>query len=645
MSLGAIGGWSECTVQNTIPNVLQPVGIRSPADGQADDDTAHFHHTTQSKPLSNANSHDDTIGLPSNFSLSNPQSQQPPPTQKLPWLSMAGNHIGGQDEASLPELRHPDGSEDIEDLNPSNLNPINIPADLTVRQNRSEFLEGADSINHQESNNILQNPSSMSSARPDLGNAGREPNFIPPTVRNHSVDVVCSQPLDVIPRRMSADIIECSGQDSNHPDVIGISNSNSESAHSNSHDNNPHMFPSNIDNSYRTNQIQNNEPSPPSLPVVDSLPQILQEHRLLPDLMSMNADNFPQADEPSDELPEPAIVTENALQGAHTNEPAIVMESQSLNRIPEVVNVHRTAEQGLQENIHCYQDPNSAISLNSGASNFPNEAINNICDNMNNEEPQVCSVNVPECDPSRPVNCNLPDISVVNSVPISFNPCADISDADLDAELAELEEEQAILQGAYGNNVFHSNPIVPTLGANELRNNSGQDDLPIGPDVISSTGSSDKSDKDLADNIESSEYLSESESKLLKPDENSSQSPERNVSINNSNIESISEASDNLLNQQSQDDQLDNPQCSSIDVIPTISAATALVKSENNDQNKGDKDGLRVPAGDDTWNESSGTDTVSSSSTLTEGDSPVAAPPSPPTAHEEPPTQDSTGNF
>ena len=161
------------------------------------------------------------------------------------------------------------------------------------------------------------------------------------------------------------------------------------------------------------------------------------EPRLLPDLMVGNNDDLIHHD-PSIDFAEPAVVAENTLAGLNSNEPALVQESQSCHRVPEIVNIHQTCEAGriaraVEGSI------NEELEAASGAENV---AIG--VDLVEESVPR--SQNVP-----RDVQLSEAAAEEQNAMPapIAFNPNIPINELDLEAELAELEEEQANLQGAY----------------------------------------------------------------------------------------------------------------------------------------------------------------------------------------------------
>lgn len=173
---------------------------------------------------------------------------------------------------------------------------------------------------------------------------------------------------------------------------------------------------------------------------------------------------------------EPAIVVENTLTQPHPHscpqDPAIVVESRPAHRLPEVANVHQTAES------HALGHPAPEASRGGeqeeagGASLAPSrEHQPTSCDTPPSTDPvpptqQPSTIppqpheasaypSTPPQSPTPPPQAAPPNLTPPASPtpppqPIAFSKNIDIGDADLDAELAELEEEQVRLQGAYG---------------------------------------------------------------------------------------------------------------------------------------------------------------------------------------------------
>ncbi|KAF2359595.1 Smad anchor for receptor activation Smad-binding domain [Trinorchestia longiramus] len=200
-------------------------------------------------------------------------------------------------------------------------------------------------------------------------------------------------------------------------------------------------------------------------PIPDLNDPRVHEARLLPDLMTNNGD-LPHR-RTSDDLPEPAIVAENAVP-SHSSGPALVQESQSRYGIPEVANVHQTVEASAcaltqptnadscstVDLVHASSSPSYLWNYDNGSSSIKHP------DEPNSNE-------IVECEQSVSSNPSP-------HVPIAFNPDVDINESDLQAELAELEEEQALLQGAYAVNsttadlALESHPSVDVEATNSI---------------------------------------------------------------------------------------------------------------------------------------------------------------------------------
>ncbi|XP_018018336.1 zinc finger FYVE domain-containing protein 16 [Hyalella azteca] len=207
------------------------------------------------------------------------------------------------------------------------------------------------------------------------------------------------------------------------------------------------------------------------------------EPRILPDLMTNNGELVHHRT--GDDLPEPAIIAENAVT-VHSSEPALVQESQSRHGIPEVANVHQTYESAVGGipnsskidetlmNVDLVHAPNSACGLRSSenCASSPSAA-----DNTKVENSESTKMDQTLAGNSAPL------------VPLAFNPSANVSEIELQAELSELEEEQAMLQGAYGvNSSLNENPGKCDPSPEIQKVDSYSDGvLRHGPDIIGET--------------------------------------------------------------------------------------------------------------------------------------------------------------
>ncbi|KAK4319824.1 hypothetical protein Pmani_009271 [Petrolisthes manimaculis] len=254
------------------------------------------------------------------------------------------------------------------------------------------------------------------------------------------LDVIASRPLDVIPASVPPDRGLANGHEARHPDIIDVWQSGGEGGSS------PELGEIVDQGSPRNVSVE--QPAPP-------------EHRLLPDLMANNSMEGAEGTE----YPEPAIVMENALSRLQLDEPAIVQESQSMGRLPEVANVHQTTE-------HQHPPEESQDPIGAEADRTPGLLEDHMAtvSSENQDKPDEHSDTPEHLESGGSEGCEnrnegvpgLPDVSVV--VPLAFSKGADLADADLDAELAELEEEQSRLQGAYGGPLPPPHPGPDLIG-------------------------------------------------------------------------------------------------------------------------------------------------------------------------------------
>lgn len=251
--------------------------------------------------------------------------------------------------------------------------------------------------------------------------------------------------LDVVPASVPPDRGLAGGHEGRHPDIIDVWQSSGDGPP-------PAVQPS---------------PSPPGPPPSSGVTdggRVGQEVPRLPDLMGSSL--------------EPAIVVENTLAQPHPHsrlqDPAIVVESRPAHHLPEVANVHQTAEShGLGLPAHEASQGMAQDEADAGASvpPPPQEHQPSSCDTPPNPDPapptQQPSTTPPppheasghSTTPPQPpaptpqaaaLHLTPPASPASLTQPLSFSKNMDIGDADLDTELAELEEEQVRLQGAYG---------------------------------------------------------------------------------------------------------------------------------------------------------------------------------------------------
>lgn len=257
--------------------------------------------------------------------------------------------------------------------------------------------------------------------------------------------------LDVVPASMPHDRGLGGGHEARHPDIIDVWQSTGEAPP----------------------QPAQPSPSPPGPPPssggMGGGARVGQEHPRLPDLMGGSS-------------LEPAIVVENTLAQSHPHsrpqDPAIVVESRPAHRLPEVANVHQTAES------HALSPPARHLTQGRGQEEVDGSASASAppphqdlpptsCDNPPSSDPAPptqpsppqqlpvpstpppyeasAQPPTPPQSPTPPLHATSPPVSISQVPrPLAFSKNVDIGDADLDAELAELEEEQVRLQGAYG---------------------------------------------------------------------------------------------------------------------------------------------------------------------------------------------------
>ncbi|XP_047499794.1 zinc finger FYVE domain-containing protein 9-like isoform X5 [Penaeus chinensis] len=465
------------------------------------------------------------------------------------------------------------------------------------------------------------------------------------------LDVIASRPLDVVPASVPPDRGLASGHETRHPDIIDVWQSGVEggamgpptsvtsslmgteqSENIDSEYDERGRVVHNVDHSERENSVEQ------------------QEHRLLPDLMSMNSVDSSGTSEGAGcvpDYPEPAIVMENALSDLQMNEPAIVMESQSCSRIPEVVNVHQTAEQqGYGENqLLVSRNTVSSPSVSNTVSQAPTEEgatvndvpgilqdhVSPVCDNVDRLQ-AANALDSERLESQATSQGSLPDVSDVNPAPVTFSKDVAIDDADLDAELAELEEEQFRLQGAYGGNTYQSKD----LAGSSCTENSKTDAAAVGSDVQQLPDSALVEGLDLIDSMNATQsglrsdvqestgdaQAKEGEAETLEAgaadwQHENNKEEEKEATIG---AKSVLEAQGVSLSQRSEvggvEEVICQPQSSDMSAQASSNCHTGHVMDNSGQTSKyPEGDG-----GDNLSNNSTGTDTMSSSSTLTDGD-------------------------
>lgn len=642
VGLGSFGGWSEplqpqavgaaaaaqpwCGVQ--FEREAQPPGTRSPPDGQNDDSeppaacsqpppSLPFHPSMQlqlSQQVSQSHAGDvlDSAVRPGSI----PVNQHPTASQAL-WPVMAPSSVLNFSEAPLPSVQP----------EPYVAENLGLPYTTGGAGSISSRAHALPPDYH--SPGILD---VSSGSVENEGNMGR--SLLNRNISCEGLDIIASRPLDVVPSSVPPDRGLKSGHETRHPDIIDVWQSPAEvtsSAPPTGEEIHSEVIDHHEQNTNESQEgiqdIQNEGVSEP-VNVVEQ-----QEHRLLPDLMAVNSVDNSVASEGTvsgAEYSEPAIVMENALSNIQMNEPAIVMESQSCSRIPEVVNVHQTAEQqshketlsgaGLvvssasaSDDLSC-EPHEDGIPSSDDTPGILQDHVNPVCDTVARVDEKETLV-TRRVEPQAPSQSSLPDVSAVNTVPVSFHKNVDIDDADLDAELAELEEEQFRLQGAYGGSIRSvsscekgrtgeiTNPEIPPTNESSLVG---------GPDLIGGMSASQpipEGDTEGSETEQASSYSLEIEEKpngeapLWQKRENDFE--ERHSSLDeNPDIttqENISFSQHPVSG--GVEEVICHPYSSQSDAAENL-----LDRGHNGD------------GGDNLSSNSTGTDTVSSSSTLTDGD-------------------------
>nr|XP_045584492.1 uncharacterized protein LOC123746784 [Procambarus clarkii] len=666
VGLGAFGGWSEPLQPQVVgaaaitqpwcggglDREAQPPGTRSPPDGQNDDSeppAACSHPTPQPLPFH------PNVQLPPSPQV--PQlhmgdvldasvrtgsllmNQHSAVSQSL-WPVIAASSAGNFTQASMPNVQAEPYAAEKYGMPLSNGGTGNISSRVPAMPPDYHIPE-------------LSETSSANSENGEIGN-----DLLDKNIPCEELDVIASRPLDVVPLSVPPDRGLAGGHETRHPDIIDVWQSGAEASTSTSPPSES-VCPKVVGHAHITSDVQERIQEVQSEHVNGPVSCVdLQEHRYLPDLMAVNSIDSSVASEGTisgTDYSEPAIVMENALSSLQMNEPAIVMESQSCSRIPEVVNVHQTAEQqshldtssSIVEGAVCntyVSDNVSHASHEEGAHSIDNvpgilqDHVNPICDNI---------ARLDKVQTFEPVSVapqpSLPDVSSVSMAPISFSKNADIDDADLDAELAELEEEQFRLQGAYGGSVARSlnsgEDSTGEVSSSDVEQ-THEASLAGGPDLIGGTSTSQSAPE--VDVGGSSETL-QATGAAVKTEEHPI--PETLVWQRHHGDREEGQCAlagiQDIIAQESLSFS-DHPVADGVEeVICHPHRSQIGDSSENVGERDQDGDG-----GDNLSSNSTGTDTLSSSSTLTDGD--LGSPdrrPQQPVAQSESPSRVTPGEL
>lgn len=657
VGLGAFGGWSEPLQPQAagprpgeqpwcgavMGGISQPPGTRSPPDGQNDDSqqavacsspqsTLPFHQKLQFQPQQLIHQPHIRNVPAAGVRSEGLSANQPSGAGEVLWPAMA---VSAADmPPNLPPPEQPEAApledssikQPVEDANSAGSETQKVPQEPYVPEEYDGNVRVGDIVSEE--------PGSLEEKELVCG----------------GLDVIASRPLDVVPASVPPDRGLASGHETRHPDIIDVWQSGveggamgpptsvssslmgTEQSENSEYDERGRVV-HNVDHSERENSVEQ------------------QEHRLLPDLMSMNSVDSSGTSEGAGcvpDYPEPAIVMENALSDLQMNEPAIVMESQSCSRIPEVVNVHQTAEQqGHGENqLLVSRNTVSSPSVSNTVSQAPTEegaAVNDVPGILQDHVSPVCD-NVDRLQAANALDSeriesqatpqgSLPDVSDVNPAPVTFSKDVAIDDADLDAELAELEEEQFRLQGAYGGNTYQSKD----LASSSCAENSKTDAAAVGSDVQQLPDSALVEGLDLIDSMNATQSGLRSDVQESTGDAQAKEGGAETLEAgaadwqheNNKEEEkeatigakSVLEAQEGVsLSQRSEvggvEEVICQPQSSDMSAQASSNCHTGHVMDSSGQTSKyPEGDG-----GDNLSNNSTGTDTMSSSSTLTDGD-------------------------
>ncbi|XP_069952748.1 zinc finger FYVE domain-containing protein 16 isoform X3 [Cherax quadricarinatus] len=638
VGLGAFGGWSEPLQPQAIgaaaaaqpwcgvglDREAQPPGTRSPPDGQNDDSEPPaacsqpppllpFHPNVQLLPSSQVPQLHMGDVLDSSARTGNVLMNQHSAVSQALWPVMATPSAGTFSQVAMPNVQP----------EPYAAEKFGLPLSSGGSGSVSSRVPAMPPDYH---NPGLPVTSSANAINGDAGN-----DTLGKNIPCEGLDVIASRPLDVVPLSVPPDRGLAGGHETRHPDIIDIWQSGTEASTS-AHPPSERAHPEVIDHEQTTSGVQErvqevgNENATGSVNGVEQ-----QEHRFLPDLMAVNSVDSSAASEGTHngvEYSEPAIVMENALSNIQLNEPAIVMESHSCSRIPEVVNVHQTAEQqGHVKTTSSTVEEISNTSASDDVSHAPHsesvhsiydepgifqDHINPVCDNIARLDIQTS--NAASVVPQLPSQSSLPDVSSVSITPISFSKNSDIDDADLDAELAELEEEQFRLQGAYGGSVARSlsggGDSTTDISSSEIpRTHTAS--LAVGPDLIGGTSTSQPA---LGVDVGSSE--AQATSALVEIEEIT----DSESSVWQTHVSDIEERHSSLVSNpditaQENISFSDHPAAGAVEevICHPYRNESDVSKSLRERDPEGD-------AGDNLSCNSTGTDTMSSSSTLTDGD-------------------------
>ncbi|KAK7067699.1 hypothetical protein SK128_015054 [Halocaridina rubra] len=656
IGLGAFGGWSEPLQPQTLEahgpmqswcnsglgEVSQPPGTRSPPDGQNDDSlqsaTCSQLPTTLPFQSMSLSPQPQQLQAQQQHGANSLENLDPMSQARLPqvgsqalWPVMAASSHNSYSQYSVPEVQ-PD---------PASHGFGCVPAISSAANQRLPALSPEyDNPDQQERGGAIGECSGT-----DEGDSGS--GLINKNTPFRGLDVIASRPLDVVPSNMPSDQRLVGGHEGRHPDIIDVWQSGTENITSaaaptpQSREDTPPPVAENIECSGA--DVPAHSPELHNRIDDDESNQEQAEPRLLPDLMSMNiVDNSPsEGANAAGEYPDPAIVMENALSNVNMNDPAIVVESQSCSRIPEVVNVHQTAENQNPVDVVASIARSISPSISHEAehhlsnSNHPpvvedtpgilQDHVTPVCDNPASETGDD-RLNTSRIDFRMPPHSALPDVSDVNPAPLSFHKDDEMDDAELDAELAELEEEQFRLQGAYGGSLSRS----LSGGSDNLKVNDSTHSLDSsmreGPDLIggmsASLPRSDDDENNAASNAaDTSDDINSRfcqwQQRVVEVD--SMGSPERSTLETHENPEfaqyEVSGVEEVICKPQNNDTLTHSSGETKNSMESANLEKKVLVESESISSKSNDGDN-----GDNISNASTGTDTMSSSSTLTDGD-------------------------
>lgn len=446
--LGTIGGWIE-----PVHNI--PTEVRGLPDGQHDDDDANAACRQPLVPIQDSanielETSQNCVSDSSNSLKNNISKEERSLSQEKTFYNLSTNRPDVTSEVS----------SDCEKLWPNLSNQTALLKDLpTLGMSLSKFSSLKDGQSNGHSSLSLPNLEEEGACSLPLNQP------------------LVSCPLDVLPTDTPSSVRSMVTHEGHHPDILDMRQSSQD-------ENSSLRLSLNAEFPPHSEERKDLEQNHRALPDADHLlPDIQKEVSLLPDLMSASnnssvgmALDMPQIAEISN----PAIVTENTLNClCRSDEPAIVQESQSSNRIPEVVNVHQSTEHNIFQKDKLMEMQRSNLTLNeNNSSSIPFDNLNESFHSRDNQENEnICNeikqsskvsslaflpdISASCADVNVSINRQSIDDSQINTDrsevhTIRFDPCANIDETELDAELEELEKEQVALQGAYNNSGFHS---------------------------------------------------------------------------------------------------------------------------------------------------------------------------------------------